>query len=278
MNIPVVAAIRCCLMFLVSAVVAALTHLTALAQCPTNVPHINGTWTALPYQMPINPISANLLPNGKVLIVAGSENDASNNSRGAESYRAAVWDPTGTTESSITVQNLTYDVFCSGTAALFDGRSLIVGGTSDYSFTGENRASIFNPVTSQFVQSQNMVDGRWYATATALADGRIMAMSGLTQTGVTSRTIEIYDLQLAGAGWNPPTSVPFTPSLFPRCFTCYPVEECFLPDTAVVCRLPMHGSSTRPREAGRNQPQPMSIGGTAHQFCFLFCRRATFPG
>src|SRR5438067_3872330 len=216
MNIPVVAAIRCSLMFLVSAVVAALTHFSALAQCPTNVPHITGTWTVLPYQMPINPISANLLPNGKVLIVVGSESDASNNSEGAESYRAAVWDPSGTNESSIRVQNLTYDVFCSGTAALFDGRSLIVGGTSDYSFTGENRASIFNPATSQYVQSQNMVDGRWYATATALADGRIMAMSGLKENGFTSRTVEIYDPQLAGSGWNPPTSVPFTPPLFPR--------------------------------------------------------------
>ena len=199
----------------------ALTHLSAVAQtCPDNVPHITGTWTVLPYQMPINPISANLLPNGKVLIVAGSESDPYNHSPGAESYRAAVWDPSGTDESSISVQNLTYDVFCSGTAALFDGRSLIVGGTSkaaDYTNSqGENRASIFNPVTNQYVQCQNMVDGRWYATATELADGRIMAMSGLTQTGPTSRTIEIYDLQLAGAGWNPPTSVPFTPPLFPR--------------------------------------------------------------
>jgi hypothetical protein len=64
--------------------------------------------------MPINPISANLLPNRKVLIVAGSENDRSNNSEGAESYRAAVWDPSGSDESSISVQNLTYDIFCSG--------------------------------------------------------------------------------------------------------------------------------------------------------------------
>src|SRR5215475_9252120 len=216
MTTRIAAAIGRSLVFLVSAVAAALTHLSALAQCPTNVPHLTGTWTVLPYQMPINPISANLLHNGKVLIVAGSENDASNNSRGAESYRAAVWGPTGTDESSISVQNLTYDVFCSGTAALFDGRSLIVGGTSDYTYTGENRASIFNPVTNQYVQSQNMVDGRWYATATALADGRIMAMSGLTETGGYSRTIEIYDPQLAGAGWNPPTSVPFTPPLYPR--------------------------------------------------------------
>jgi hypothetical protein len=184
--------------------------------CPLNVPHVNGTWTILPYQMPINPISATLLHNGKVLIVAGSENDASNNSTGSESYRAAVWDPTGTTESSISVRELTYDVFCSGTAALPDGRSLIVGGTSSYSFTGENRASIFNTATGQYVQSQSMHDGRWYGTATALADGRIMAMSGLTQSGGTSQTIEIYDLRNASAGWGAPTSVPFSPPLFPR--------------------------------------------------------------
>src|SRR5438067_10663832 len=94
-------------------VLPALTHSSAIAQtCPTNVPHITGTWTVVPYQMPINPISANLLPNGKVLSVAGSENDASNNSRGAESYRGAVWDPSGTNDSSIRVQNPTHDVFC----------------------------------------------------------------------------------------------------------------------------------------------------------------------
>ena len=115
--------------------------------CPANIPHLTGTWTVLPYQMPINPISASLLPDGKVLIVAGSENDKTNNSKGAESYRAAIWDPTRSTEDGLAIQNLTYDVFCSGTAALPDGRSLIVGGTSDYTFTGENRASIFNPAT-----------------------------------------------------------------------------------------------------------------------------------
>ena len=81
--------------------------------------------------MPINPISATLLHTGEVLIVAGSENDARNNSPGAESYRNAIWDPTGTTQSSITVQHVDYDVFCSGTSALPDGRELVIGGTSD---------------------------------------------------------------------------------------------------------------------------------------------------
>src|SRR5258708_36434328 len=96
--------------------------------CSANIPHIQGVWRTLPYLMPINPISATLLHTGQVLIVAGSENDANNNSTGAESYRNAIWDPTGTTQSSITVQQINYDVFCSGTAALPDGRPLVIGG------------------------------------------------------------------------------------------------------------------------------------------------------
>jgi len=208
---------RVWLVAFLSVIVSALAPSGAHAQtCVANVPHVNGTWVVLPYQMPINPIQATLLRNGKVLIVAGSENDASNNSSGAESYRAAIWDPTGTNEGSIAVQNLTYDVFCSGTASLPDGRQLVVGGTSDYSFTGENRASIFDANSGRFAQSQSMVSGRWYASTITLSDGRIMAMSGLTQTGGTSTTVEIYDVRNAGAGWNPPTSLPFTPPLYPR--------------------------------------------------------------
>ncbi len=188
-------------------------------QCTSNIPHIDGEWRTLPYLMPINPISATLLHTGQILIVAGSENDASNNSPGAESYRNALWDPTGTTQNSITVQNIDYDVFCSGTAALPDGRALVVGGTSDYSFTGDNRASIFDPATGRFVQSQSMVDGRWYATATTLSDGRIMTFSGLNETtGGTNNTVEIYDLQNAGAGWTSPVTAPFTPALYPPMF------------------------------------------------------------
>jgi fibronectin type 3 domain-containing protein len=207
------------LVFIVWLAVGAGAGLSSVAQaqtCAVNVPHVTGEWVTLPYQMPINPISATLLHTGQVLIVAGSENDAKNNSEGSESYRAAVWDPTGTTQSSIAVQNLTYDVFCSGTAALPDGRALVVGGTSDYSFTGENRASIFNPVTGSFVQSQSMADGRWYATATALGDGRIMTFSGLSLSGGTNSTVEIYDLKNAGAGWTAATAAPFSPPLYPH--------------------------------------------------------------
>ena len=105
----------------VSAVLYSISTPAVVAQtCPSNVPHIQGVWRTLPYLAPINPISATLLNTGRILIVAGSENDSKNNSPGAESYRNAVWDPAGTTQSSITVQSIDYDVFCSGTAALFE--------------------------------------------------------------------------------------------------------------------------------------------------------------
>src|SRR5262245_55562160 len=206
--------------------IAAITSLPSVVRaqaCFINVPNVTGEWVTLSYQMPINPISATLLRTGQVLIVAGSENDARNNSgrnnsEGSESYRSAIWDPTGATQDSVTVQNNFYDVFCSGTAALPDGRALVVGGTSDYSFTGEDRASIFdpNPTKTQFVQSQDMANGRWYATATALGDGRIMTFSGLNLGGGTNNTVEIYDVRSAGTGWTSPAAAPFSPPLYPR--------------------------------------------------------------
>jgi hypothetical protein len=189
----------------------------ALAQsCPANVPNVTGEWTTLPYQMPINPISTSLMHTGQILIVSGSENDPSNNSTGSESYRFAVWDPKGVTESSIAVRNINYDVFCSGTAALPDGRSLVVGGTSNYTFDGDNRASIFDPATNRLLQSPSMADGRWYATATALGDGRVLASSGLGLWGTTNTAVEIYDP--AKGGWIGPFADPFTPPLYPRAF------------------------------------------------------------
>jgi hypothetical protein len=190
----------------------------AAAQCPADVPHLTGTWRTLPYQTPINPISATLLRTGKIFLVAGSENDAYNNVSGAQSYRAVLWDPTGTDQTSMVAKQVSYDVFCSGTVQLPHGRTLTVGGSSDYSFAGEHRASFFDPATEKLVQSQNMAAGRWYGTAIALGDGRIMAFSGLDGTNSIGKTVQIYDLANAGAGWGASFTAPFTPPLFPRMF------------------------------------------------------------
>jgi hypothetical protein len=83
-----------------------------------------GQWQTLPYDMPINPIHAGLLHTGRVLVIAGSENDPT-----ITTYRSAVWNPaTGT----ISVQSTPWDLFCNGMSYLPDGRALVTGGTLRY--------------------------------------------------------------------------------------------------------------------------------------------------
>jgi hypothetical protein len=72
-------------------------------------PQVTGQWVTLPYLMPINPIRLDLLHNGKLLIVAGSENSPTEHTQGIS--KAAVWDLAAQT---LTVQQMLWDVFCNG--------------------------------------------------------------------------------------------------------------------------------------------------------------------
>src|SRR5438477_1806860 len=87
--------------------------------------NLQGRWTTLPYTMPINPIHLALLNTGKVLIVSGSGNVATETN-----YRAAVLDPQAGT--MVVTQNMAWDMFCNGMVVLPDGRPLINGGTLQY--------------------------------------------------------------------------------------------------------------------------------------------------
>jgi len=110
---------------------------------------------------------------------------------------------------------LTYDVFCSGTSLLPDGRALVVGGTSDYSFKATRAPRSFDPVTERFLQSQSMADGRWYGTATTLGDGSVVLSPVSALSGATNKTVEIYACG-AQARVDQPGRGPFTPPLYPR--------------------------------------------------------------
>jgi hypothetical protein len=169
-------------------------------------PQVTGQWVTLPYLMPINPIRVDLLRNGKVLIVAGSENEPDNEANS----KAAVWDLAAQT---ITVQSMLWDVFCNGGTFFADGRCMVVGGTVQYDpFYGDPRVTVFDPLTNKFTQLHSMAHGRWYATAITLGDGRVLAWSGLDETGATNQTTEIYQV---GVGWSTPCDPGFTPPLYP---------------------------------------------------------------
>ena len=187
----------------VFAVTICLAGLPRLAGAQASV---HGQWQTLPNLMPINPVHAALLHNGKVLVVSGSGNLPTNTN-----LQAAVFDPqTGT----VTTQPVGWDMFCNGMVVLPDGRAFINGGTLQYDpFHGELRSAVYDLTTGAFTDVQNMAHGRWYPTVTNLGDGTVMTFSGLTESGGTNTAIEIFSV---GTGWSAEIGSPFTPPLYPR--------------------------------------------------------------
>jgi hypothetical protein len=167
---------------------------------------VEGSWSTLSYQMPINPVHVALLNNGKVVVVSGSGNVPANTS-----YMAALWDPQAGT---ITTQSLPWDMFCNGMATLADGRVLIVGGTTHYDpFDGEKRSAIYDPSANTFTTTAtSMAHGRWYPTATEMSDGRVMTFSGLNESSSTNNAVEFYTV---GTGWSAQSTANWTPPLYP---------------------------------------------------------------
>ena len=165
-----------------------------------------GEWHTLGQTVPINPIHAALLRTGRVLLVAGSENDPT-----VTTYRATVWDPaTGT----FATQTVPWDLFCNAMTFLPDGRVLTVGGNLQYNpFRGIRTTTVFDPATEQFSQLQDMARGRWYPSNVALADGRTMTFSGWMETGGTNNAVELYSVP---GGWSAEFMAPFTPPVYPR--------------------------------------------------------------
>jgi hypothetical protein len=173
----------------------------ALAQA-----NLQGQWQVLSYVMPINPIHLALMNNGEVLIISGSGND-----RTETHFQAAVWNPAN---GAITTQQLGWDMFCNGMINLWNGQELIAGGTLQYGpFLGSPKASIYDPPSSTYRDLPNMADGRWYPTLTELSDGSVMVFSGISETGPTNSTVEIYNLN---GGWSQPYMASWVPPLYPR--------------------------------------------------------------
>ncbi|WP_406344366.1 galactose oxidase-like domain-containing protein [Streptomyces sp. NBC_00648] len=89
----------------------------------------NGHWdmVAMPKEFRLNTIHAALLHTGKVLLVAGSGNNAKNFD--AKKFDTVLWDPEKNTFKKIPTPN---DLFCTGHTQLADGKLLIAGGTKRY--------------------------------------------------------------------------------------------------------------------------------------------------
>ena len=153
-----------------------LLVLAAIAVSPPPAlaaPNVTGQWSTLPYLVPVNPIHVALLPNGKVLIVAGSE---SNPPEAGGPYKYAVWDPAAGTFNNYTTP---WDLFCNGMSYLPDGRLILTGGTPLYARAELSRAGLPASVaTDALWWPPAKIVGRYLAPFLAERSGAILDPPG----------------------------------------------------------------------------------------------------
>ena len=144
---------------------------------------VTGEWNQNPTNTPVRSIHSTLLPNGKVLMVAGSGNNQAMFASGT--FTASTWDPVTDTFENIPVPE---DMFCSGHAHMADGNVMLAGGNKFYpnashGFGGLASNYEFDVAQNRFVKLPDMQAGRWYPTLTMLGDGDINVVGGLDGSG-----------------------------------------------------------------------------------------------
>ena len=160
------------------------------------------------------------LSTGKVLVWSTGDN-------------ARVWDPT---TGTFTLAPATFaDLHCAGQATLADGRVIVVGGQVGSPHNGHNITSLFDPITQTWMRGADMTDLRWYATATTLANGEVLASSGDAPDGTRSTIPEVYDP--VSNTWRRLTTASRDQGLYPFMFVLpngKPYEAGSRTDTAIL--------------------------------------------
>jgi galactose oxidase len=162
------------------------------------------SWSAVT-QLPVDPIGVANLPNGNLVMWSAYdpytyESDIGNSSSG-QTY-TAVFNPVTLASTETLVTNTGDDMFCPGTANLFDGKILVNGGSSS------PKTSLYNPATGLWTSDANMNIPRGYEADTVLANGQVMTFGGSWSGGQGGKTAEVFTE--GGAGWTELTNVPET--------------------------------------------------------------------
>ncbi|SDM95603.1 Glyoxal oxidase N-terminus [Streptomyces sp. cf386] len=152
----------------------------------------NGRWDVLPTKNPVRSMHSVVLHNGKVLLIAGSGNDATMFEAGT--FTSAVYDPQNGTYKQIPTPK---DMFCAGHVQLDDGRVLVMSGNKGYpsadgtiGYQGYKDSYIFDPATETYSKTNDMNDGHWYPSATVLGNGDVISFGGLKEDSTGSVTAE----------------------------------------------------------------------------------------
>jgi N-acetylneuraminic acid mutarotase len=134
--------------------------------------------------------TATLLPNGKVLVVAGSQTIRILASAELYDPRTRKWSSAGTLRMPRSLHTATL---------LKNGKVLVVGGSQVQPFYlgSEASAELYDPQTNSWALAASMHTPRSYHTATRLDDGRVLVVGGIQTsndvTGTVLASAELYD-------------------------------------------------------------------------------------
>jgi galactose oxidase len=160
------------------------------------------SWTAVT-ALAVDPIAVANLPNGNLVMWSAYdqytyEGDIGNAQ--GQTY-TAVFNPTTMVSTEVLVTNTGDDMFCPGTANLFNGQILVNGGSSS------PKTSLYNPTTGAWTSDANMNIPRGYEGDTVLTNGSVLTLGGSWSGGQGGKSAEVWT---AGAGWTELTGVPAT--------------------------------------------------------------------
>ncbi|HEX6675136.1 MAG TPA: galactose oxidase-like domain-containing protein [Actinomycetes bacterium] len=149
---------------------------------------VAGRWTTCQLPEGFNPVHASVLPDGSVLLMAGSGNNPTEFRAGR--FQSYLFFPDTCNTYQLPTPG---DLFCAGHASLPNGNVLVAGGTKQYDpFYGLRTSYEYDWVNRQFVRVASMARGRWYPSATELSNGDVFVLSGLDDVGKLNTKPEVY--------------------------------------------------------------------------------------
>lgn len=164
-----------------------------------------GSWDP-PFDLGLEGIHAIHLPTGKILYWGENHDGTDGYVTGIETR---LYDPV---TGQITVIQTDSALFCSGFAALEDGRVVVVGGNGP----GASQTTIFDPITETWTRVRDITVKRYYPTLITLPDGRVLALGGARLDDSPANVPEVYDA--ANDAWLPLPGATRALRLYPRAF------------------------------------------------------------
>jgi galactose oxidase len=154
--------------------------------------------------LPVNPIAVANLPSGKLLTWSANNQFTFEGDIGTGNGQThtSIFDPSSGSSTQTVVTNTGDDMFCPGTANLFDGRVLVNGGSSS------PKTSIYNPSSNTWSTDARMNIPRGYEGDTVLTNGSVLTLGGSWSGARGGKSGEVWT---SGSGWRLLSSVSADP-------------------------------------------------------------------